>query len=205
MSYRLDPAAPSSAGRRVSRRQRSRWYRRAEISSPAIVGRCSPGAGRGRATTACSSRLAWCSAGCWCITSSMSCASRLQLRGRFAPQLFGISMMFVYYGYLVPLSRRIGRGFYADGIWSETGFVPYWRIGAVSWREGEEIALVIVSRLQEPGAPAGRAGGALRRRPPPAAGENRRPRYTVDTYRAGVGGARRDRRCVMVGRLGTRS
>jgi hypothetical protein len=70
------------------------------------------------------------------------------LRGRFAPQLFGISMMFVYYGYLVPLSRRIGRGFYADGIWAETGFVPYWRIGAVSWREGEEIALVIVSRLR---------------------------------------------------------
>ena len=57
-------------------------------------------------------------------------------------------MMFVYYGYLVPLSRRIGRGFYADGIWAETGFVPYWRIGAVSWREGEEIALVIVSRLR---------------------------------------------------------
>ena len=67
----------------------------------------------------------------------------------------------------MPLSRRIGRGFYADGIWSETGFVPYWRIGAVSWREGEEIALVIVSRLQEPGAPAGRARashyGAARR------------------------------------------
>ena len=78
----------------------------------------------------------------------MSCASRLQLRGRFAPQLFGIGMMFVYYGYLVPLSRRIGRGFYADGIWSESGFVPYWKIGAVSWREGEEIALVIVSRLR---------------------------------------------------------
>lgn len=70
------------------------------------------------------------------------------LRGRFAPQLFGISMMFVYYGYLVPLSRRIGLGFYADGIWSESGFVPYWRIGAVSWREGEEIALIIVSRLR---------------------------------------------------------
>jgi hypothetical protein len=26
--------------------------------------------------------------------------------------------------------------------------VPYWKIGAVSWREGEEIALVIVSRLR---------------------------------------------------------
>ena len=67
---------------------------------------------------------------------------------RPAPQIFGISMMFVYYGYLVPLSRRFGRGFYGDGIWSETGFVPYWKIGAVSWREGEEIALVIVSRLR---------------------------------------------------------
>ena len=86
-----------------------------------------------------------------------------------APQLFGISMMFVYYGYLVPLSRRIGRGFYADGIWSETGFVPYWRIGAVSWREGEEIALVIVSRLRNlarrlvvPGAHYGAARRLLR-------------------------------------------
>ena len=91
------------------------------------------------------------------------------LRGRFAPQLFGISMMFVYYGYLVPISRRIGRGFYADGIWSETGFVPYWRIGAVSWREGEEIALVIVSRLRNlarrlvvPGAHYGAARRLLR-------------------------------------------
>jgi hypothetical protein len=67
---------------------------------------------------------------------------------RPADQLFGVGMMFLYYGYLVPLSRRIGRGFYADGIWSESGFVPYWKIGAVSWREGEEIALVIVSRLR---------------------------------------------------------
>jgi hypothetical protein len=70
------------------------------------------------------------------------------VRSQFAPQVFGVGMMFLYYGYLVPLSRRIGRGFYADGIWSETGFVPYRRIGAVSWREGEEIALVIVSRLR---------------------------------------------------------
>jgi hypothetical protein len=67
---------------------------------------------------------------------------------RPAPQLFGVGMMFLYYAYLMPLSVRIGRGFYADGIWSESGFVPYWKIGAVSWREGEEIALVIVSRLR---------------------------------------------------------
>ena len=67
---------------------------------------------------------------------------------RPAAELFGVGMMFLYYGYLMPLSVRIGRGFYADGIWSESGFVPYWKIGAVSWREGEEIALVIVSRLR---------------------------------------------------------
>jgi hypothetical protein len=67
---------------------------------------------------------------------------------RPAPQLFGVGMMFLYYAYLMPLRVRIGRGFYADGIWSESGFVPYWKIGAVSWREGEEIALVIVSRLR---------------------------------------------------------
>lgn len=91
------------------------------------------------------------------------------LRPRFAPQVFGVGMMFVYYGYLVPLSTRIGRGFYADGIWSETGFVPYWRIGAVSWREGEDIALIVVSRVRNlarrlvvPGAHYGAARKLLR-------------------------------------------
>jgi len=67
---------------------------------------------------------------------------------RRAPQVFGVGMMFLYYGYALPLSLRIGRGFYADGIWSENGFVPYQNIGAVSWREGKEPALVIVSRLR---------------------------------------------------------
>src|SRR5581483_4922345 len=57
---------------------------------------------------------------------------------RPAPQLFGVAMMFVYYGYALPLSLKIGRGFYADGIWSENGFVAYENIGAVSWREGKE-------------------------------------------------------------------
>jgi hypothetical protein len=67
---------------------------------------------------------------------------------RRAPSTFGVAMMFVYYGYAMPLSLRIGRGFYSDGIWSENGFVPYWKIGAVSWREEREPALVIVSRLR---------------------------------------------------------
>jgi len=37
-------------------------------------------------------------------------------------QAFGETMMFMYYAYLVPLSRRIGRGFYADGIWADSVF-----------------------------------------------------------------------------------
>ena len=64
------------------------------------------------------------------------------------PQLFGVGMMFIYYGYSMPLSQRIARGFYADGIWAESGFVPYQSIGAVSWREGRDPSLVIVSRLR---------------------------------------------------------
>jgi hypothetical protein len=64
-------------------------------------------------------------------------------------QAFGETMMFVYYGYLVPLGRRISRGFYADGIWADTDFIPYSEIGGVSWREGEhEVALVVISRLR---------------------------------------------------------
>jgi hypothetical protein len=38
---------------------------------------------------------------------------------------FGETMMFLYYGYLMPLTRRIGRGFYEDGIWADSTFIPY--------------------------------------------------------------------------------
>ncbi len=64
-------------------------------------------------------------------------------------QAFGETMMFLYYGYLLPLSRRIGRGFYHDGIWSDSGFIPYEQVGGISWREGEHtVALVIISRVK---------------------------------------------------------
>ena len=55
---------------------------------------------------------------------------------RPAAQLFGETMMFVYYGYLLPLSTRIRRGFYADGIWADSRFMPYNEIGGITWREG---------------------------------------------------------------------
>ncbi|HXW05099.1 MAG TPA: hypothetical protein VD833_07705 [Vicinamibacterales bacterium] len=62
--------------------------------------------------------------------------------------VFGESMMFVYYGYAVPMSLRIGRGFYADGIWADGGFVPYSRIGGLSWREEDQPTLVLITRVR---------------------------------------------------------
>jgi hypothetical protein len=62
---------------------------------------------------------------------------------------FGEIMMFVYYAYLTPLNRRIGRGFYEDGIWADTAFIPYQEVGGISWREGEhQVTLVVISRLR---------------------------------------------------------
>jgi hypothetical protein len=64
-------------------------------------------------------------------------------------QAFGETMMFAYYAYLMPLSRRIGRGFYEDGIWADSAFIPYSDVGGISWREGEHQAtLIVVSRLR---------------------------------------------------------
>ena len=64
-------------------------------------------------------------------------------------RIFGQAMMFVYYGYLFPLSRNVARGFYEDGIWADSAFIPYNEIGGISWREGEhQVTLVVTSRLR---------------------------------------------------------
>jgi len=67
---------------------------------------------------------------------------------RFGRNAFGELMMFVYFGYMLPLSTRINRGLYADGIWTDTRFMPYDHVGGVSWRTGEPPALIIISRLK---------------------------------------------------------
>ena len=64
-------------------------------------------------------------------------------------QFFGEAMMFVYYGYAFPLSTRIARGFYRDGVWSDSGFMPWGRISAVSWREEVPVTLVLISRVRQ--------------------------------------------------------
>ena len=62
--------------------------------------------------------------------------------------VFGESMMLVYYSYAQPLSLRIGRGFYQDGIWADGGFVPYSQIGGLTWREEEQVTLVLMYRMR---------------------------------------------------------
>ena len=64
-------------------------------------------------------------------------------------QAFGESMMFLYYAYFFPMSLTIGRGFYEDGIWAETTFIPYREVGGISWRETEhQVTLIVISRLR---------------------------------------------------------
>jgi len=51
--------------------------------------------------------------------------------------------------YLLPLNLRIRRGFYEDGIWADTSFIPYNEVGGISWREGEhQVTLIVISRLR---------------------------------------------------------
>src|SRR5262245_60890276 len=64
-------------------------------------------------------------------------------------QAFGDAMTVVYLGDLVPFTRDISRGFYEDGIWADSTFIPYNDVGGISWREGEHsVSLIVISRLR---------------------------------------------------------
>jgi hypothetical protein len=98
-------------------------------------------------------------------------AFRLFVQHRRVSQLFGETMMFVYYGYALPLSTRIAKGFYREGVWADTGFMRWGQISAVSWREDRGITLVMISRarsidrkLRVPAALYGEARRLLRDR-----------------------------------------
>lgn len=82
--------------------------------------------------------------------------------------LFGEAMMFIYYVCLFPLATRIARGFYQDGVWSDTGFMPWSQISAVSWRDEGSVTLMLISRgksiarrLEVPGSQYGEARRVL--------------------------------------------
>src|SRR5919204_5062382 len=94
---------------------------------------------------------------------------KLFVQHRPIQTLLGESMMFVYYGYALPLSTKIARGFYRDGIWSDSGFMRWGQISAVSWKEEGHITLVLIShfrniakRLEVPGNLYGQARRLLR-------------------------------------------
>jgi hypothetical protein len=94
---------------------------------------------------------------------------KLFVQHRPIQTLLGESMMFVYYGYALPLSTRIARGFYRDGVWSDSGFLRWAQISAVSWKEEGRITLVLIShfkniakRLEVPGNLYGQARRLLR-------------------------------------------
>ena len=73
------------------------------------------------------------------------------LSGRFTAFMtsaFGELMMFVYFGYMLPLSTRIARGLYADGIWTDSVFLSFEQIGGIAWRAGEPPTLIILARLR---------------------------------------------------------
>ena len=60
--------------------------------------------------------------------------------------VFGETMMLVYYVYAMPLGLKIRRGLYAEGIWTDGGYVPYGNIGGLTWREGINPTLVVLYR-----------------------------------------------------------
>lgn len=98
-------------------------------------------------------------------------AVKVFLLRRPPDQLFGEAMMFLYYGYTFPLSTRIARGFYRDGIWSDSGFMRWTQISALSWKEGDRVTLILVSHfrniarhLEIPGPLYGQARRLLRDR-----------------------------------------
>jgi hypothetical protein len=81
----------------------------------------------------------------WALRAGRTLGTRLEF---FATHTFGELMMFVYFGYMLPFSTRITRGLYADGIWTDTGFMRYEHVGGISWRAGEPPTLIVISRVK---------------------------------------------------------
>jgi hypothetical protein len=85
--------------------------------------------------------------------------------------LFGEAMMFVYYIGLYPMRTRIPRGFFANGVWSDSGFMRWSEISGVSWKEEKRVTLILISkarnlarRLDVPSAQYGEARRLLKDR-----------------------------------------
>ena len=80
------------------------------------------------------------------VVQALLLASLVLLK-RPAPQIFGLSMMLIYFLCATPLSARIDRGFYGQGVWADTGFIPWSHISGISWRENP-VTLVLLSPMR---------------------------------------------------------
>jgi hypothetical protein len=56
------------------------------------------------------------------------------------------ALMAAYFILMVPLCQRIRLGFYDQGVWADTGFLPYANIGRIAFRETPEIVLILLPR-----------------------------------------------------------
>jgi len=56
------------------------------------------------------------------------------------------ALMAAYFVLMVPLCQRIRLGFYRDGVWADSGFLPYANIGRLAFRESPEIVLILLPR-----------------------------------------------------------
>jgi len=65
---------------------------------------------------------------------------------RPAHHVVALLLMALYFVFMVPLARRIELGLYRDGVWADSGFLPYGEIARMAFREGTEIVLVLVPR-----------------------------------------------------------
>ena len=66
-------------------------------------------------------------------------------------RLFGEAMMLAYYGYLYPLSLRLSRGFYEQGIRLDRGFVRWQDITGLTWHQEGTPVLVVAHRHRQAG------------------------------------------------------
>jgi hypothetical protein len=58
----------------------------------------------------------------------------------------GQAVMAVYFLGLVPILTRLRPGFYENGVWTESGFLGYDRIGRFTFLEQPEIVLLLLPR-----------------------------------------------------------
>jgi hypothetical protein len=80
-------------------------------------------------------------------------------------RLFGEAMMLTYYGYLFPLSLRMKRGLYVQGIRFDRGFARWQDISGLTWRHEGQPVLVAAHRRERAGrltVPLDQLGAARR-------------------------------------------